>query len=432
MSASEKPYQATHELGRVYDAIIDSKVLVEFFLTTVSRFIPARQSYLFLATRSKTLLLEASVPPIGKVPEELASAIQKIFEEGKLCSTKERMFLPLIARNSVMGVACLERTADAPAFTPQEAEIGFDLASQFSGALKNILLFEENIKMERLAAVGQTMGMVVHEIKNIMQLARFSDEMTRMGIKEKNKEFLSTGLSKMAKTLKEMDGFIWEMLSLTKDYQLEPEKVDLGAILAELQSDLVEQAKGYHIRLDFKAVPIPFNFRGSVPIPINRNEVEIGAVPAAVDQKKIKAGAEIGAVPATVHEKNVKAGADPGFPVVEGDGRSLYRALLNLVKNAFEAFQSKDGACIKIRARIKEDERYELTVEDNASGMSEEVKAKLFEAFFSTKGKRGTGIGLMVVARTVKMHQGEIKVESKSGVGTKFILTLPRTFVRQK
>jgi len=242
---------------------------------------------------------------------------------------------------------------------------------RFNGLIWNILLFEENIKMERLAAVGQALGMVVHEIKNIMQLARFSDEMTRMGINEKNEKFLTTGLAKMNKTLKEMDGFIWEMLSLTKDYQLEPEEVDLAAILEELQSDLEERAEGYHIKLDFKA--------------------------------------------------------DPGFPVVEGDGRSLYRALLNLVKNAFEAFQGKKDACVSILARIKDDERYELIVEDNASGMSEEVKAKLFEAFFSTKGKRGTGLGLMVVQRTAKMHQGAVNVESQPGVGTKFILTLRRS-----
>jgi signal transduction histidine kinase len=403
MSAPEKSSQATHEIGRVYDSITDSKVLTEFFLTTIAQFIPARQSYLFLATQNKTLLLEASVPFAGEAPFDLIAEAQKIFEEGKPRALKGRMFLPLIARNSAMGVACLERAADAPEFNSKEMATGFDLASEFSGALKNILLFEENVKMERLAAVGQAMGMVVHEIKNIMQLARFSDEMTRMGIQEKNEKFLTTGLFKMTKTLKEMDGFIWEMLSLTKDYELESEKVDLAAILQELQSDLEERAEGYHVRLDFKAVPIP----------INRNEVEIGAVPAAVN------------------EKNVKAGADPGFPVVEGDGRSLYRALLNLVKNAFEAFQGKNDAWVKIRARVKDDEYYELIVEDNASGMTEEVKAKLFEAFFSTKGKRGTGLGLMVVARTAKMHHGTVRVESKLGEGTKFILTLPRSFSKK-
>lgn len=375
MSPSEKPYQGAHEIGRVYDAITDSKVLMDFFLTTIRQFISNSQSYLLIATKNKTLLLEISAPPAQEIPKDLSAAALKIFESGKPCLSEGRMFLPLIARNSVMGVACLERAAGAPAFTPRELEIGFDLASEFSGAFKNILLFEENLKMERLAAVGQAMGMVIHEIRNIMQLARFSDEMIRMGIKEHNEKFLHKGLEKMSKTLKEMDGFIWEMLSLTKDYQLEPEKIELPAILAELQSDLAERAEGHRVRLDFKA--------------------------------------------------------DPGFPAVEGDGRSLYRALLNLVKNAFEAFQEKKDASIKIRAGIKDEDHYELIVEDNASGMSEEVRARLFEAFFSTKGKRGTGLGLMVVARTVKMHQGDVNVESELGKGTKFILTLPRSFAKQ-
>ena len=105
-----------------------------------------------------------------------------------------------------------------------------------------------------------------------------------------------------------------------------------------------------------------------------------------------------------------------------------YETRLNLVKNAFEAFQDRTAACVKIRSRVVDAANYEIAVEDNASGMSEEVRARLFEAFFSTKGKRGTGLGLMVVSRVVKMHRGEIEVESSPGVGTKFILTLPRSF----
>jgi signal transduction histidine kinase len=372
MQNSGQPYQAAHEVGRVYDAITDKKVLADFFLTTVLQFVPAQRGYLFLATQNKTLLPEAAVPAGTEPSKELIATVQEAFDSGKPFARKGQLFLPLVVRNSALGVACFERAAGEPAFTPKEIEIGFDLASQFSGALKNNILFEENLKMERLAAVGQAMGMVIHEIKNIMQLARFSDEMTRMGINEKNPKFIEQGLAKMKKTMKEMEGLIWEMLSLTKDYQLEPEKIDIPAILEELKSDLAERAEGYKIRLDLEA--------------------------------------------------------DPKFPSVEGDGRSLYRALLNLVKNAFEAFSDKSDACVKIRARIKDGDFYELTVEDNASGMSEEVRARLFEAFFSTKGKRGTGLGLMVVARTAKMHQGTVTVESQPGVGTKFILHLRRFF----
>jgi signal transduction histidine kinase len=368
--------KATHEIGRIYDALTDSKVLIEFFLQTVLQFISAERGYLFLAGAGKKIWLEGSTFLPKEASASLTEEVRKVFEEGKPFSRGKMLFLPLIARNSSMGVACLERAEKDQDFTEKEVETGFDLASEFSGALKNILLFEENLKMERLAAVGQAMGMVIHEIKNIMQLARFSDELVRMGVKEKNDEFLNTGFDMATKTLKELDGFIWEMLSLTKDYQLEPEDVNVPALLAELKGDLKQKADGYKIALDFQA------------------------------------------------EKD--------FPVVQGDGRSIYRALLNLIKNAFEAFGEKPDACIKVCARVLDKEKYEVTVEDNASGMTEEVRARLFEAFFSTKGKRGTGLGLMVVARTAKMHQGTVRVESKLGVGTKFILTLPRAFAALK
>lgn len=377
MSNAGETNKATHEIGRIYDAITDSKVLIDFFLQTVLQFIPAERGYLFLAGANKKLWLEGATFLPKEASEELSGQAQSAFEHGKAYTKGKLLFLPLIARNGSMGVACFERGAQETDFANKEVEIGFNLASEFSGALKNILLFEENIKMERLAAVGQAMGMVIHEIKNIMQLASFSDEMIRMGVKENNEKFLTTGLEKMKKTLREMDGFIWEMLSLTKDYQLEPEKVNISALFNEFKSDLAEKANGYHVTLDFQT------------------------------------------------EKN--------FPDVQGDARSIYRALLNLVKNAFEAFpRGHENSCIKVRARVLDSEKYEIVVEDNASGMTEEVRARLFEAFFSTKGKRGTGLGLMVVSRTVHMHHGTVRVESQQGAGTKFILTLPRSFAPQK
>ncbi|HNX68080.1 MAG TPA: HAMP domain-containing sensor histidine kinase [Candidatus Omnitrophota bacterium] len=373
MTASEKPYQAAHEIGRIYDAITDRKVLVDFFLTTVLQFIPARAGYLFLAGKNKDLWLEASTPVAQQAPAGMAAEAASAFRTGKPVAGGRRLFLPLVVRNASLGLACFERGEDLPAFGSKDVELGFDLAAQFAGALKNSFLFEENLKMERLAAVGQAMAMVVHEIKNIMQVARLSDELTRDGFREKNERFIEKGLSKMTKALRGIDGFVFEMLSLTKDYELAAQKINLPALLLELQNDMDDRAQQLRVRLDFRA-------------PLD-------------------------------------------FPEVEGDPRALYRALLNLVKNAMEAF-AKDapGACVKILARIKDAEQYELIVEDNAQGMTEEVRARLFEAFFSTKGKEGTGLGLMVVARTVKMHRGTVEVKSKPGEGSRFILTLPRAF----
>ena len=64
-------------------------------------------------------------------------------------------------------------------------------------------------------------------------------------------------------------------------------------------------------------------------------------------------------------------------------------------------------------------------VVDNGAGMSEEVRDKLFTSFFSTKGHRGTGLGLMVTRKLIEEHQGTVEVKSQVGKGTTFTVRLP-------
>ena len=64
-------------------------------------------------------------------------------------------------------------------------------------------------------------------------------------------------------------------------------------------------------------------------------------------------------------------------------------------------------------------------VTDNGCGMSEEVKSKLFTSFFSTKGDKGTGLGLLVTRKLIEEHKGTIDVKSQQGEGTTFIIRLP-------
>lgn len=67
----------------------------------------------------------------------------------------------------------------------------------------------------------------------------------------------------------------------------------------------------------------------------------------------------------------------------------------------------------------------DIVVQDNGEGMPEEVKHRIFTPFFSTKDKMGTGMGLAVVSRIVKSHEGRILVESEPKKGTEFRVTLP-------
>ncbi len=67
----------------------------------------------------------------------------------------------------------------------------------------------------------------------------------------------------------------------------------------------------------------------------------------------------------------------------------------------------------------------EIQVKDNGEGMTEEVRKRVFTPFFSTKDKKGTGMGLAVVARIVESHEGDTYVESEPGEGATFRVLLP-------
>ena len=67
----------------------------------------------------------------------------------------------------------------------------------------------------------------------------------------------------------------------------------------------------------------------------------------------------------------------------------------------------------------------ELQVVDNGEGMTEEVRKRVFTPFFSTKEKKGTGMGLAVVGRIVESHEGDTYVESEPGKGATFRVSLP-------
>ncbi len=110
-------------------------------------------------------------------------------------------------------------------------------------------------------------------------------------------------------------------------------------------------------------------------------------------------------------------------PPVAGDESALREALTNLIFNAVDAMP--DGGVITIRTR-QTGESVRLEVADTGTGMTEEVRQRCLEPFFSTKGQRGTGLGLAMVFGIVQRHCGGLEIESALGKGTTFVLTLPR------
>jgi signal transduction histidine kinase/CheY-like chemotaxis protein len=109
-------------------------------------------------------------------------------------------------------------------------------------------------------------------------------------------------------------------------------------------------------------------------------------------------------------------------PTVDGQPSELREVLTNLVLNAVDALPR--GGEIRIVTRLR-DGQVELSVSDTGVGMSDSVRRRIFEPFFSTKGPSGTGLGLAMVYGIVSRHGGEILVDSTEGAGSTFTVRLP-------
>jgi ligand-binding sensor domain-containing protein/signal transduction histidine kinase/ActR/RegA family two-component response regulator len=117
----------------------------------------------------------------------------------------------------------------------------------------------------------------------------------------------------------------------------------------------------------------------------------------------------------------IKTDLEP-VPNVPGDEAELREALINLIFNAVDAMPA--GGTILFRT-LADGDHVAVLVSDTGIGMSDEVRRRCLEPFFTTKGERGTGLGLASVYGTIQRHKGTIEVESQPGTGTTFKIRLP-------
>jgi PAS domain S-box-containing protein len=120
----------------------------------------------------------------------------------------------------------------------------------------------------------------------------------------------------------------------------------------------------------------------------------------------------------------VQADLPAALPTISGAEGDIRDALTNLVLNAVDAMPQ--GGTLQLRARSLEPSHVSVEVIDTGIGMDEATRTRCLEPFFTTKGERGTGLGLAMVYGMVERHGGEIQIESQPGKGTLIRLIFPR------
>jgi PAS domain S-box-containing protein len=241
-------------------------------------------------------------------------------------------------------------------------------------------LERELLKAERLAAVGQTVAGLAHGLKNILHGLKGGSYLVDLGIKKDDTEKLKNGWDMIKRNIGRTSGLVMDLLTYSKEREPEFEDCFPNEIASEVADLLAEKAR--------------------------EGRVEI------------------------------KKSLDPAIPQVSMDPRIVHTALLNLVTNAIDAclFDEDTGKQwqVVVATTLEDDNTIRFDVSDNGAGMSKTVSDRLFTSFFSTKGHRGTGLGLMVTRKLVEEHGGRIDVVSSPGEGTTFTIHLPFEAAGQK
>jgi signal transduction histidine kinase len=260
----------------------------------------------------------------------------------------------------------------------QRAADRIEMRRQLNAYTQNLeLMVEEKsrqlIEAERLAAVGETVAGLSHTIKNIAGGLDGGMFVLGKGIELEDTEYLKQG---------------WELVRGNVDR------------IKTLSLDLLNFAKTD--RLEYRQVNPEQPAREVFELMQSRAQ-DHGAI--------------------------LVLDAATGLTPVRMDPVGIHQCLLNLVTNAIDAVMDTEpvdgGQRITLSVDASDDGGVCYRVADTCCGMDERTKARLFQRFFTTKGERGTGIGLMLTRAIISRHNGTIDVTSKPGEGSCFTINLP-------
>jgi signal transduction histidine kinase len=126
-----------------------------------------------------------------------------------------------------------------------------------------------------------------------------------------------------------------------------------------------------------------------------------------------------------VDEITVGGRLDPALPAVQGDAIKLEQVLVNLLSNAIEALRGVDRPRRLTVDTWAQEGRVLVAVEDGGRGVAPEVAPRLFRPFATTKGRRGTGLGLYISRQIAREAGGDLVLDTETGRGARFVVSLP-------
>lgn len=293
---------------------------------------------------------------------------------------REAICVPMQGRYDVVGVIYID-TSTSPQrviqqrghqnkFTDEHLKLMIAIAHQAALAVEDTRYYSAMMQAERLAAVGQTIAMLSHHIKNILQGISGGSYLIEAGLAQHDENIVRKGWKMVEGNQGRISALVLDMLTFSKEREPEPVPSDLNQVVGDVIDLLQARADELKVTLDWQ--------------------------PAEE------------------------------MPILTFDPEGIHRSVLNIVTNAVDACDERpDGRVTVSTHYLPEESLARILVEDNGIGISAEDIDKIFTIFVSNKGGRGTGLGLPVSQKILKEHGGDIRVTSTPGHGSCFTLELP-------
>jgi signal transduction histidine kinase len=299
---------------------------------------------------------------------------------------REALCVPMKGRHETIGVLYLDVKASVAELAQQQSQSGTTkltedhlmlaaaIAHQAALALEDTRYYRAMMQSERLAAVGQTIAAISHHIKNILQGLKSGSDLLKLGINEDNRTLLLQGWKTLEKNQVRIYDLVMDMLSYSKEREPSLDATDLTVLVNDVVELIEGRAKDANITIEKKF--------------------------------------------------------DPQLKPIQADSEGLHKALLNIVSNAIDALQETEQAQVTLSTQLETNGRWaQVIVQDNGPGIPPEIQANIFRPFVSTKGSKGTGLGLAVSRKILREHGGDVILHSEPGHGAKFVLRLPAPMV---
>ncbi|CAG0971552.1 two-component system, NtrC family, sensor kinase [Phycisphaerales bacterium] len=324
---------------------------------------------------SKTILYHAMTKSEGVLSTNAmhdprfasGDSVQRLHIRSAICS-------PVRFGERTFGAIYIDSSIANYTFTPEQLALMNAIGQHVGLALANAESQQHKLQSERLAAIGETVATLSHSIKNMLQGLRGGADLVEMGLKKEDLKIAKGGWEILHRNLSRIISLTMNMLAFSRQRRVEVELIRL----APLVEDCVELLEGQ------------------------------------AAQKQVALITDV----------------DPEMPPVPLDQALVHQALMNLVTNAIEACPPGIGA-ITVKGLYRPGQppskhpEIEIAVIDNGPGIPAAKQRWIFEPFNTTKGLKGTGLGLAVAKRVAEDHGGRIALESAEGRGATFRMLLP-------